>query len=166
VRRVTPQQAASLAEPARGRAACVAVTQHPSAELLQEIFAQFAPDILQTDIEDFAALTLPAGCAALPVLRGGRADPAQLPARLLFEGPASGTGRVADWEHAAGFARHCELVLAGGLNPANVGPAVAQVIPWGVDVSSGVEAAPGRKSPQKIFEFVRAARAAALEIAR
>ncbi len=166
VRRVTPEQAAQLAAPARGRADCVAVTQHPSSELLREIFAQFSPDILQTDIDDLAAVALPPGCAAMPVLRSGRSAPAQLPARLLFEGPVSGTGRVADWQHAASVARRCELVLAGGLNPANVADAMNQVRPWGVDVSSGVEESPGRKSPQKIFDFVRAARAAALENAR
>lgn len=166
VRRVSPALAAQLAAPARGRASCVAVTQHPSTELLQEIFTQFAPDILQTDAEDLSALTLPVGCTALPVLRSGRAVPAQLPARLLFEGPVSGTGRVADWSDAARVARRSELILAGGLNPANVAGAVQQVQPWGVDVSSGVEAEPGRKSPQKVFDFVRAARAAAMESAR
>lgn len=165
-RRVTPAQAAQLAAPARGRAQCVAVTQHPSPELIADILECFAPDILQTDAADLAALSLGQRCVSLPVIRAGQALPAHLPARVLFEGPASGTGLVADWAGAATLARRCELVLAGGLNPANIAAAVMSVRPFGVDVSSGVEDAPGRKSPRKILEFMRAARAAALEHAR
>ncbi len=52
------------------------------------------------------------------------------------------------------------LVVAGGLTAANVRKVVEQVRPWGVDVSSGVEAAPGKKDPQKMRSFVRAVRAA------
>ena len=52
------------------------------------------------------------------------------------------------------------LILAGGLSPANVAEAIAQVRPFGVDVSSGVEDAPGCKSPALIESFVTTARAA------
>jgi phosphoribosylanthranilate isomerase len=163
VRRATPALAWELAQRARGRLQCVAVTQHPSREHVDAILTQFAPDILQTDAVDLPDLVLAGRCVALPVLRSGQALPAVLPSRLLFEGPVSGTGRIADWSGAAALARRCELVLAGGLSPANVAAAVRAVQPFGVDVSSGVEEAPGRKSPQKIFDFVRAARAAAEE---
>jgi phosphoribosylanthranilate isomerase len=54
----------------------------------------------------------------------------------------------------------CELILAGGLAPANVEQAIARVRPFGVDVSSGVEEAPGRKSPALIESFVSRARQA------
>ncbi|MEO7774063.1 MAG: phosphoribosylanthranilate isomerase [Steroidobacteraceae bacterium] len=159
-RRVSAEHAHTLALPARGRALCVAVTQHPDAELLKEILAVFAPDILQTDVADFAALDLPAGLLRLPVLRAGSV-PRRVPAgRFLFEGPSSGTGRVADWSVAHDLARKHALVLAGGLNPDNVAAAIVAVRPAGVDVSSGVEAAPGRKSPEKVAAFVAAARAA------
>ncbi len=83
---------------------------------------------------------------------------------MLFEGPVSGSGQTTDWEAAADLARRCELILAGGLNPLNVGVAVRHVRPFGVDVSSGVEEQPGVKSAEKIEQFVAAARVAALEL--
>lgn len=162
VRKITPARAAELARPARGRVLCVAVTQHPSDELLEEILHTFEPDALQTDHEDLAGRVLPAGVARWPVLRGTPVAEvaASLPPqqRVLFEGPKSGTGRVADWSAARALAVRCELILAGGLSPANVGEAVEAVRPFGVDVSSGVEESPGRKSPALIEQFVNRAR--------
>ncbi|MFO7326673.1 MAG: phosphoribosylanthranilate isomerase [Pseudomonadota bacterium] len=164
VRRVTPQQAAELARPARGRVLCVAVTQHPSSELLEMVFEVFRPDVLQTDLADFARIELPAGVTGWPVLRGAAdaAADATLPAgqRVLFEGPRSGTGQVADWSTARELAARREIILAGGLGPDNVAEAITAVDPFGVDVSSGVEASPGRKSPELIELFVRRAREA------
>jgi phosphoribosylanthranilate isomerase len=159
VRRVEPAAAAVLARPARGRVPCFAVTQHPSRELLERIFGEFGPDVLQTDVEDFARIELPSGVTALPVVRDAARQPAG-GVRILFEGPKSGTGQVADWAAAQRVAAQREVVLAGGLNPENVAGAIAQVRPFGVDVSSGVEDAPGRKSPARIADFVTRARAA------
>jgi phosphoribosylanthranilate isomerase len=160
-RRLTPQAAAALAAPVRGRLCCVAVTCHPTQAVLDEIVSTFAPDLLQSDAADFAALRLPAALARLPVLRAGEAAPAALPRRMLFEGPASGTGALSDWDAARSLARRTELVLAGGLNAGNVAAALAAVEPYGVDVSSGVEKEPGVKSPAEISKFVAAVRAAA-----
>jgi phosphoribosylanthranilate isomerase len=86
--------------------------------------------------------------------------PEALPPRILFEGARSGSGSAADWRRAAALARATQLILAGGLTAHNVAGAIDSVRPFGVDTSSGVESAPGHKSPQKIVEFVQAARAA------
>jgi phosphoribosylanthranilate isomerase len=73
----------------------------------------------------------------------------------LLDGGA-GSGRVFDWRWAAPLARERRVFLAGGLNPANVGDAIHRVRPFAVDVSSGVEASPGRKDADAIAAFVRA----------
>lgn len=68
-----------------------------------------------------------------------------------------GTGQRADWKAAAAIAqRHPGLLLAGGLTPANVAAAIRTVRPWGVDVSSGVEAAPGCKDHAQVRAFIQA----------
>jgi phosphoribosylanthranilate isomerase len=157
-RRVTPAEAARLAQPARGRAACVAVTRQPRQEELAEILEVFEPDILQSDAQNLPRLRLPAQLALLPVLRGAQQPQDALPARVLFEGPASGAGVRCDWSAAQATARRTQLVLAGGLDADNVGAAIAQVRPFGVDVSSGVEERPGVKSPEAIARFAAAAR--------
>jgi phosphoribosylanthranilate isomerase len=79
---------------------------------------------------------------------------------ILLDAPSPGSGKVFDWRLAEGAPRGRRLVLAGGLDPTNVAEAIRTVHPWGVDVSSGVEASPGRKDPSKIRAFVQAARAA------
>ncbi|MGH8232008.1 MAG: phosphoribosylanthranilate isomerase [Steroidobacteraceae bacterium] len=159
VRRLEPAQAARLAAPARGRLTLVAVTRHPSQALVDAIIAQFKPDALQTDLADFDGLQLPQSLARLPVLRAVVAPGVAAPSRLLFEGARSGSGQPADWDAADTLARTSELILAGGLTAANVAMAIERVRPHGVDVSSGVESAPGCKSAQLIDEFVQAARA-------
>jgi len=163
VRQLTPQAAAALARPVRGRVVCVAVTRHPSQRDVDEILNVFRPDLLQTDAADFNTLRLSATLQRLPVVRAGEVLPATLPQRLLFEGPASGQGRVSDWNAACALAAHTELVLAGGLSADNVGAAIAAVSPYGVDVSSGVEERPGLKSPAQIVSFVAAVRRACKE---
>ncbi len=73
-----------------------------------------------------------------------------------------GTGSVADWTLAASLAQRVPgLLLAGGLTPDNVATAVTSVQPWGVDVSSGVEASPGVKDHAALAAFITHARSAA-----
>ena len=84
--------------------------------------------------------------------------------RLLIDayrpGEYGGTGQRADWAIAAQLARLRSILLAGGLNPDNVAEAVRTVRPWGVDVSSGVERAPGVKDHEAIRAFVTQAKQA------
>jgi phosphoribosylanthranilate isomerase len=83
---------------------------------------------------------------------------------------AGGTGVAFDWSAArkALFQqgktplqaeKECKFIAAGGLNPGNVADAITLLRPWGVDAASGVEAAPGRKDPAKVREFIARARA-------
>ena len=67
-----------------------------------------------------------------------------------------GTGVAVDWSIAREIARRRATILSGGLNPGNVRDAVAAVRPWAIDVSSGVESAPGRKDVQKILALFAA----------
>lgn len=159
-RKVTAQQAAALARDVPRDILRVAVMLHPSQAQLDEVWSEFRPDVLQTDVDDLATLQVPAGLQVTPVFRAGRELPSTLPPRLLFEGPVSGTGETTDWSIAARLAARTQLILAGGLKPTNVAEAIAAARPFGVDVSSGVEARPGVKDPAKIYEFVRNARAA------
>ena len=81
------------------------------------------------------------------------------PAFLLdasVKGEYGGTGVTADWECAAELAKKYPFLLAGGLTPENVAEAVRKVRPWGVDVASGVEYAPGEKDANKMKAFVHA----------
>lgn len=84
------------------------------------------------------------------------------PAAVLIdsyvEAEVGGTGHKAPWELLAGFDPGVPVILAGGLTPENVADAIALVRPWGVDVASGVESAPGRKDPDKVARFIQAVR--------
>jgi phosphoribosylanthranilate isomerase len=84
---------------------------------------------------------------------------------ILIDGASPGSGEVFDWRLAEGVVDHRRLFVAGGLNAGNVGQAIVRLHPHGVDVSTGVERAPGEKDPQKIADFVAAVRRAASEVA-
>jgi phosphoribosylanthranilate isomerase len=102
----------------------------------------------------FVIQAFSAGDPALATAANGPADV------LLIDSPDPGSGRAFDWSLAEGAPGGIRLLLAGGLNPENVGEAVERVRPWGVDVSTGVEASPGRKDARKLNRFIEAARAA------
>ncbi len=114
-----------------------------------------APFIERKSSPDFAALRgggLPKGIFDIVFLDSG--TPVQ----------PGGTGRAFDWHAAvplvADMRKQVNVVLAGGLNPDNVAEAIGLLHPWGVDVTSGVEASPGKKDPDKVRAFVRAVREA------
>jgi phosphoribosylanthranilate isomerase len=87
-----------------------------------------------------------------------REDAPALLVDASVKGAYGGTGITADWSAAAVLAKQYPLLLAGGLTPENVAEAVRRVRPWGVDVASGVESAPGEKDPKKMNAFVQAVR--------
>jgi phosphoribosylanthranilate isomerase len=110
----------------------------------------------------FKALRPPDAEALAAALARYPARP-QAPAYLVDAyrpGEYGGTGQTADWGLARDLARRQAILLAGGLTPENVRAAIEQVNPWGVDVASGVESAPGVKDTPKMRAFVAATRRA------
>lgn len=79
---------------------------------------------------------------------------------LHLDAANPGSGQVFDWKLAEGIPTNRRVILAGGLTPDNVEGAIAQLRPWGVDLSTGVEASPGIKDPVLVRKFIRTVRAA------
>ena len=104
---------------------------------------------LQTGTDVREALALPSDVTVLVEAAAGDAR--------------GGTGTRADWVLAAEVARHRPVILAGGLTPESVADAIRAVRPWGVDVSSGVESAPGVKDHAKLRAFAAAVAASGRE---
>ncbi|MCB9762997.1 MAG: phosphoribosylanthranilate isomerase [Alphaproteobacteria bacterium] len=164
---VSPARAAALAAALDCATALVAVDL-PEAELAA-IVAEVRPTFVQLHGDQ------PPGFGAslgVPLLRAWRARQGVLDAiradaapRFLLDayvpGAFGGTGRRVDLDLARRAAALGQLVLAGGLTPDNVAAVVAAARPFGVDVASGVEAAPGRKDPDKVRAFIQRARGSA-----
>ncbi len=159
VRRVTTAEACAAARDVPEGIQRVAVMRHPTNDEWLTVLRQFDPDVLQTDAEDFDDIDVPANVIRWPVIREGSAVD-KLPQTFVYEGADSGVGQAVDWSRAADIAARGRMILAGGLAVHNVGTAINAVRPWGVDVSSGVELAPGKKDAELIREFIGAVRAA------
>lgn len=181
-RYVTPQRAADLAALARGRTAIVALIVDYEPQQAAELAQIVRPDWLQLHgketPEQVAVIKAATG---LPVMKAlGVATAADLAELARYHGVADallldakppkdaaypgGHGRPFDWTLLAGLDPAFRFMLSGGLDPANVAQAIRIARPAGVDVSSGVESAPGVKDVGKIADFVKAARAAAAQL--
>jgi len=155
-RQLSPGQALAISGELPPGMLRVAVFRNPGPAEIEDVLERFTPDAVQADVGALDGLQ---DFTTLPVYRDGGVE---MPdgGRFLYEGPMSGAGLTVDLSRATGMARLGEMVLAGGLRPDNVGRAIVTVRPHGVDVSSGVETAPGRKDPSLIRSFVAAARTA------
>jgi phosphoribosylanthranilate isomerase len=159
IREVTPAEAAAIGANIPSHIKRVAVMRHPADDEWQKVLQGFSPDVLQTDAGDFASLNVPDAVERWPVYREGGAEPDAI-GPYIFEGQKSGQGETVDWSRAATLSESGQMILAGGLAAHNVADAIGTVQPFGVDVSSAVESAPGQKDSQLIREFVSAVRAA------
>jgi len=172
-RHVTTAQARAVAEALRGAIRLVGVFVDAGEEEILRTAAAVNLDMVQCHGRETPLLVEHLQRAGLPVIKalfsGGWPDPTQAhryrPAAYLVEcagGPLpGGNAKVWDWSRAD--AAPCRpLMLAGGLAPGNIARAVAVARPEAVDVSSGVESAPGIKDPRRIHALVAALRDATL----
>lgn len=170
-RNIAPEVAAELAEPVRGRAKIVAVTVDAEDEELDDIVQLLKPDILQMHGHESPERILQVKALyGLPVMKAfsvresadlDRVDPyLGVADRFLFDAKApagsalpGGNGVSFDWGIMASLDESVDYMLSGGLNKDNVGLALASTRARGVDVSSGVESAPGVKDLGMIDGF-------------
>jgi phosphoribosylanthranilate isomerase len=182
-RNLSFKAASALESRVRGRAKKVALSVDADDTLLAYVVDALGPDILQLHGNESplrvaaikARFKLPV-MKAIPVeSKGDLAAIARYAAvadRLLFDARApreatrpGGLGTPFDWHLLENIGSRVPFMLSGGLDAGNVAEALAITRAPGVDVSSGVERAPGEKDPEKIRAFVRAARAAELKLA-
>ena len=163
-RYLDPAAARAIAARLPGDVAPVGVFVDPPAEEVRRVVEAVGLAAVQLHGDEPAAF-----CRALPyrvikavgvaeadaTREAAGAVPAEATVLLDARDPVrrGGTGRTVDWEIAAAVAAERRVFLAGGLGPANARAAVRAVRPYGLDVSSGVEAAPGRKDPARLRGF-------------
>ena len=169
---VTPQNAARLAQRERGQARTVGLFVHPTDEYIARVLEHTPLDVMQIYASDERARQV-ADVFGLPVwLSFPVAEKEDLPQscpvqRMLIEPRPpknatrpGGNAQKLDWSMLEGWKSAFPWMLAGGLNVDNVAEAVRRTGVPAVDVSSGVESAPGIKDPALIASFVRNARTA------
>ncbi len=175
-RNVGLDEAAALAAAARGRVRTVAVMVDPDDALVDAVVEQVRPDALQfhgsETPERVAAIKARTGLAVIKAIHVGeaadvaRADAYEAVDHILYDAKAKpgaplpgGNGVAFDWSVLAGA--RAPFALSGGLAPDNVAEAIRQTGAAMVDVSSGVETAPGVKDADLVTQFIAAARGAA-----
>jgi phosphoribosylanthranilate isomerase len=181
-RHLTFERAHALASRVLERAQKVALTVDADDALLDAVVEALQPDMLQLHgTESPARVEAVRRMFGLPVMKAlpiaaksdldGIARYAGIADRLLFDARApreatrpGGLGKPFDWHLLENLDPGVPFMLSGGLDAANVGEALRITRAPGVDVSSGVERAPGEKDPDKIRAFVRAARVAAASV--
>jgi len=172
-RRVDVGEAHRLIEYLSPFVTTVAVFRHPTVDEVISVVSSVRPNVVQTERTPVLADAVADQAALLPVYHDGPdlvervaqyASRSPTPTVLLEAPGRGGRGVAPDWGRASDVARRVRLVLAGGLTPENVEEAIRTVRPFAVDVSSGVESAPGRKDPQRIEQFVAAVRAAETQL--
>jgi phosphoribosylanthranilate isomerase len=165
-RRVSVEQARLLVAAIAGRVEVVAVVAEPNDAQVRELRDELGIEWLQLHGAEDAARTAELLPHAFKAVAIATSDDARYAAsfpgqRLLVDakvpGSTGGTGQVFDWQLVRELTER-QLILAGGLTPANVARAVRELAPFGVDVASGVETAPGKKDPELVTAFVKAAR--------
>jgi phosphoribosylanthranilate isomerase len=175
-RNLSTEFAGALAEHLRGRVRLVTLVADAGDERIDAIVRAVRPDFLQLHgsetPERIAAIRARFGCPVIKSIAvadaSDLADVARFAAvsdMLLFDAKApqgaerpGGHGAAFDWQLLRGRSISRPWLLAGGLSPDNVARAIASSQAPGVDVSSGVETAPGQKSPELIRAFIEAAR--------
>jgi phosphoribosylanthranilate isomerase len=175
-RAVSPERAAALAQTVRGRAQIVALTVDMDDAGLADMVATVGPDWIQLHGGESADRV--AGIRnrfGIPVMKAlgirdaedvaGAAAYAAVADRLLLDAKPprgatlpGGNGVTFDWRLLDALDPGLSYMLSGGLDPDNVADALAQTRPAGIDVSSGVESAPGIKDPDRIRAFIAAIR--------
>lgn len=172
-RNISPAQAQQLSARHKGGPKRVGLFVHPDDETLERVLNGVSLDVLQLYATAERAQAIKARFGLPLWLSQPVSSRAELPTtctveRILIEPkpPAQatrpgGNAQKLDWGLLSGWQPNFAWMLAGGLNPANVAHAIAQTGASAVDVSSGVESAPGIKSPQAIASFITQARGAA-----
>lgn len=177
-RYVEPAAAGRLRNSATGRAKAVAVSVDADDAFLDAIVTQMRPDMLQLHGSESPQRVAEVKARhGLPVMKAMAISEAAdlerikpfigIADRFLFDAKPpkgsqlpGGNGVAFDWKVLAALDADVDYMLSGGLNAANVGDALRQANPPGIDISSGVESAPGVKDPALIEQFFRAVRAA------
>ncbi|HLH47631.1 MAG TPA: phosphoribosylanthranilate isomerase [Acidimicrobiales bacterium] len=171
-RQIAPQQAADIAKRLPHEVVPVGVFRDELPQRVVEIAQRSGMRAVQLHGEETAEQTrwirerIPFVIKAFAAGDARLADAGHYHADvILLDAPHPGSGRVFDWALAGEAPTGHPVMIAGGLHAGNVADAVARTRPWGVDVVTGVERAPGVKDPIKLRAFVAAARAAEREVA-